>query len=257
MSVPQIPQFCHVFAVNFIEIGVVHFTVGIVSTTLLLHVDGLADHNVHSPSIWHETDIVVEDPSRVEERDCESHGFLENHLELVDVGMLFAVDLFVELVLAEGEYWHKIGAETDGEFDEPFAGVEDQAEDVRLCIERFARAAHDDGHGTAHTLTVDAALAQQVDDTFFGHRCEAESEQIVTVEGNAKVRVQSQEGIGDAGEEIRKAQSFGAKCSKGSVTDDTVGMIAKDVLSAGLQLDRSMQAGGIVGCKGRPELASP
>lgn len=56
-------------------------------------------------------------------------------------------------------------------------------------IQRFARAADDDGDGAAHAFAVGAAFAQEILAGFAGYGGEAHGKDVVTVEGDAEVGV--------------------------------------------------------------------
>ena len=58
---------------------------------------------------------------------------------------------------------------------------------------------------------------------------EAETEDVVAVEGDAEVGVKSEQGVGDSREELREADGFGGEGGKGSMGDDAVRVIAEDV----------------------------
>ena len=69
---------------------------------------------------------------------------------------------------AESEDRHEVRAGPDGQLDEPLAALEHEAERVRLRVERFPGAAHDDRDAPPHPLSVRTAARQQVLTGFAG-----------------------------------------------------------------------------------------
>src|SRR5690242_21099484 len=126
---------------------------------LVLHnPDWLSNNNVNRPAVWHHANVAVEDTTSVEDGDSEAHNFLDQQLELMQQRVRLAVDLVVNIILAESEDRHKVSASANGHLDETLAAAENKANHARTCIEGLASAANDDGDGTTHAFPVVSAL---------------------------------------------------------------------------------------------------
>lgn len=100
MLVPHIDQFVNIGFVYFVEISFVDLAVT-ACAALLFDSDRLSYDDVHSSTIRHQAHVVVEDASCMEERDGKPHSFFDDHLKLVDEGVLLTVDLLVEFIFSE------------------------------------------------------------------------------------------------------------------------------------------------------------
>ena len=74
-------------------------------------------------------------------------------------------------------------------------------------------------------------LASQTPCSLATYRCKTHSKQIVSVEWDAKVGVESEHGVCDARKQFLEAASFSGKGCESSIANDAVGMITKDILS--------------------------
>ncbi len=140
-------------------------------------------------------------------------------------------DLIVEFVFSKPEHGDEVGAVPDGELDEAFAALEHELEQVRLRVEGFASAPDHDGDCAAHAFVVWAALGEEVVARFPAYGCESQCEGVVTVDGDAEVGVESQESVGNAGEELGEAEGFGAEGGEGAVRNDAVRVVAEYVFA--------------------------
>lgn len=153
-------------------------------------------HNLHRPthnnikrsSIRHQTDIIIEYPTTVEEWHSKPDHLLEPELERLDLRV--RLKLIVEVVLAEPDDGYEISAVADGELDESLAAIEHDVHCAGLCVEGFAGAADDDGDCAAHALAVYAAFREEVVAGFARDAGEAHLEDIFAVEGDAEVGVE-------------------------------------------------------------------
>lgn len=213
-----------------------------VRTLLFAHHDRSASDDVERTSVRHHTNIVVENATSVEKRNCETQSLLDQQLELVDGGMCLRIELLIEFILAKRQYGNEISTSANGELDETLATSEHKTKAVGLSIQRFASTANNDGDGATHTFPVGATLGENVLATLARNRGQAQAQSVVAIQGDAEVRVQGQESVGDTGEQLRKAESFGREGDKGTVADNTVWMIAKDVLAGCGQLLRTVKA---------------
>lgn len=123
----------------------------------------------------------------------------------------------------------------------------------RLCVERFARPAYDDGDAPAHALAIGPAPGKNVLTGFARHRRETHAESIVAVQRDAEVAVKGEKRVCDAWEEFRESERFGTKGCKGAVTDDAVGVVAENVFPGRRQFLGAVETGGKVGCEERPD----
>ena len=117
---------------------------------------------------------------------------------------------------------------------------------MRLGVEGFPRAAHDDGDGATHAFAVGAAAVEQVFARLARHGGEAHDEGVVAVEGDAEVGVEREEGVCDAGEELGETEGFGGEGGEGPVADDAVRVVAEDVFAGRGQGRGAVEAGGEV-----------
>ena len=73
------------------------------------------------------------------------------------------------------------------------------------------------------------------------------------VQRNSKIRVESEEGIGNSWEQLGESESFCRKGRKGPMGDDAVRMVAKYVFACRGEKSRAMEAGREVGSEKRPD----
>ena len=69
---------------------------------------------------------------------------------------------------------------------------------------------------------------------------------------NSKIRVEGKEGICNSWEKLGEPEGFCCKCRKGTMRDDAVRVIAKDVFACWGENGGAMEAGGEVGSEKRP-----
>jgi hypothetical protein len=167
----------------------------------------------------------------MEQRHSEPEHLLHHQLRFVHIRMLGRIKLLVEIVFTESKDGYDVGALADGELDETFALLEDEFEGPWLRVERFARAADDDGDGAAHPLAVAATLGENVFAAFARDGGEAHAKSVIAVERDAEVGVEGEEGVGDSWEELLETEGFGGESGEGAVGDDAVGVVAEDVLA--------------------------
>jgi hypothetical protein len=98
----------------------------------------------------------------MEDGHSKAHELLDEHLELVYVGMRIGVELVVYVVFAECEDRYEIGAGAYGHLDEAFAAVENEFYGTRARIEGLTCATYNDGNGTTHAFVVGAAFGENV-----------------------------------------------------------------------------------------------
>lgn len=149
--VPKTHQFIDVLLVNLVDVVVVGMLV-------LNHSDWASNNNVDWSAIRHHSDVVVKDAASVEYRNSETHKLLDQHLEFVDVGMRFGIDLVVDVVFAECKDGYEIGTGANSHLDETFAATENELDGSGARIERFTGTSNDNGNGAAHTFVVGASL---------------------------------------------------------------------------------------------------
>jgi hypothetical protein len=189
----------------------------------------------------------------MEQRHSKSKHFLHHQLRLVHVWVLCRIELLVQVVFAESQDGDHISALADGELDETLPLLKDQFERARFGIEGFARAADNNSNGAAHSLTIAAALGEDVFAALAGDGGEAHSQGVVAVEGHAEVGVEGEEGVCDSGEELFETESFGGKGREGAVRDDAVRVIAKYVLAGWLERHGTVEASWVVGGEEGPD----
>ena len=126
----------------------------------------------------------------MEQRHGEPEHFLDHQLRFVHVWVLGRIELLVEVVFAESEHGDEIGALADRELDEPLALLEDEFKRARFGVEGFARAADDDGDGTAHAFAVAAAFGEDVFAAFARDGRKAHAQGVVAVKRDAEVGVE-------------------------------------------------------------------
>ena len=157
------------------------------------------------------------------------------------------VELIVQVVLAEAQHRHEVGAVADRELHEALAPLEHKAQCAGLRVERLRGTAHDDRDGAAHALAVDAAAAEEVGAGLARDGVEADGQGPVAVEGDAEVGVEREQGVGYAWEELGEAEGLGGEGGEGAVRDDAVGVVAEDVFAGRGELFGAVQARGEVG----------
>ena len=94
---------------------------------ILHHHDGPADHDVDGSSIRHQPDVVVEDATRVEQRNGEAEDPLDEKLKLVDAWMRLRRRLLKDVVLAKCQHGHEVRAGAEGHLDEALAALENKS----------------------------------------------------------------------------------------------------------------------------------
>lgn len=72
---------------------------------------------------------------------------------------------------------------------------------MRLCVKRFAGAANDNCDGAPHPFTISTPFGEQILARFARHACKSHGEGIIPVKWNAKVRVESKQGVCNSWEE--------------------------------------------------------
>ena len=166
--------------------------------------------------------------------------------------VLLRLYLIVKFIFAEGKHGNEIRAGSDGQLDEAFAAFEYQAQGMWLGVQGLARASDHDGDGAAHALFVRPSAGEDVLARFAGNRGEAEGEGVVAVERDAKICVEREEGVSNAGEEFGEAEGFCGEGDKGPVRDDTMRVVAEDVFTSWGQFSRPVEPSREVGSKQGP-----
>jgi len=226
---PDAHQLVHVLLMYLVDVIVVWVRV-------LHHPDRATDNDVDGSPVRHHAYVVVEDTPRVEDGHRKAHELLDEHLELVYVGMRIGIELVVDVVFAEGEDRDEVGAGAYGHLDKALAAVEDELYGTGARIEGFTCAAYDDGDGAAHAFVVITAFGEDVFAGLARYGGHAETKGVFAIDGVAEVGIEGQQGVGDAREELRKAKGFRCKGSEGAMGDDAMWVVAEDVLPSRLQL---------------------
>src|ERR1700677_3936227 len=115
MAMPQPHQLCHILSVDLVQIFRIDCAV---LAALSYDFDRPAHYNIDRSPIRHQSNIVVKDPSSVEQWYGESHQLLHYELSFVHPRMLFAVNLVIQIVLSKCESRHQVSTHPDGKFDE-------------------------------------------------------------------------------------------------------------------------------------------
>ena len=227
--------------------------VRLVRLGVLFHLDRPADDHIQRVPIRQHAVVVIENASRVEKRHGESEEFLDSHLDLVDGRVGVRMHLFVEVVFAERQDGHEIGAGADGQLDEPLAPFEDEAQRAWLCVQRLPGPAHDDSDCTTHPFAVGAATGEKVFTRLAGYGGKAHCEGVVAVEGDAEVGIEGEQSVCDAGEELREAESFRCEGNEGTMADYSMRVVAENIFAGRGQRSGAVQAGGEVGGEEGPD----
>lgn len=153
------------------------------------------------------------------------------------------VELVIKIVLAKGNDWYQICASLESELDESFTFLDDKVHRVRLSFKRLSCTAHDNGDGPAHTLFIRSTAGEKIGDRFFAHGLYAHRQDIFTIQGQAKIGIQGQQAVGDARKLLRKSESIGCEGRPGSVRNNPVRMVSKDILARRDQIMGLVQFG--------------
>ena len=202
-----------------------------VRRSLLHDLDRTTNNDIDRPAIRLDANIIVEDTTSMKRRKCKAKQLLKRKLTLVKPRVVLAVKLGVDIVFAERQHRHEIGARPHGQLDEALAAAQHKAEGAGARLQRLARAADHDGDGAAHAGAVAAAAAQQVLAAGARHARQPHVQDVLAVQRDAEVGVQRQQRVRDAGEQRREAQRLRAEGGEGSVRDDPVRVVPEDVLA--------------------------
>ena len=155
--------------------------------------------------------------SSVEQGHSEAHELLDEKLRSVDVWVASRVELFVQIVLAERQDRNQVGTLSDRELDEALTLLEHELEGTRAGVEGLAGTTHNNGDCTTHSFAVTTTLGENVLATFPRHGRKAHAESVVTVDWNAEVGIEGEEGVGNAREKLFEAQRFSGKSGERTV----------------------------------------
>ena len=193
--------------------------------------------------------------SRMEQRDSKPQHLLHRQLRPMHKRMSRPIELIIQVVLPETQTRHQIRAAPDRELDESLPSLQNQSQRARHGIQRFPRAADDDGDGAAHTLVVGSAVGEEVLAGLARDGGEAHAEGVVAIQRDAEIGVEGQQGIGDAWEELGEPQGFSGERGESAVGDDAVGVVAEDVLAGWFEFLRAVESGGEVAGEETPDFA--
>ena len=226
---------------KLVNVLLVYLVDVIVVRMLILHDPNRTSYNnVDGPSVGHHAHIIVEDTPRMEDGHGKAHELLNEHLELVYVGVRVGVELVVNVVFTKCQDRYEVGAGADGHLDKAFTTVKNEFYGTGTRIEGFTCAAHDDSNCATHAFVVRTSLGENVLAGLAGDGGHAEAQGVFAVNGVAEVGVEGQQGVGNAREELGEAQGLSRKGSESAMGYNAVWVVAKYVLPSRLQLLRAM-----------------
>src|SRR4051812_22604659 len=92
MTLPQSHQLVHIFTMYFVKILWIDCAV---LQALLDYLDWSPNNNVDRNPVWHESNVIIENASSMEQRYRKAHHLFDDHLKLVDPRMFHIIHLFV------------------------------------------------------------------------------------------------------------------------------------------------------------------